>query len=300
MPILLPPSLQRGDLVHLVAPARGIARETLDLARILLQKWGLRTEFGTHLFDRQNQFAGSDAARAADINAAIRDKHCRAIWCARGGYGSVRILDQIDWAAFAKTPKWIAGYSDITALLHHSLQASGVAGIHATMPVNIPTHSAESFETLRALLFGESRETTWAPHLLNRTGTGEGELVGGNLSVMCSLLGSASEIDTAGKILVLEDLDEYLYHIDRMMIMLKRAGKLENLAGLIIGGMSDMHDNAVPFGKSAEEIIGESVEPFNFPVAFGFPSGHIHQNHAWIHGKKRRLTVNHDQPVALW
>lgn len=299
MPITLPTHLQRGDLVHIVAPARGLARETLDLAKILLQKWGLRTEFGAHLFDRQNQFAGSDEARAADINTAIHDRYCKAIWCARGGYGSVRVLDLIDWAAFAKNPKWIAGYSDITAILHHSLAKAEVAGIHATMPVNIPTHSAESFESLRAALFGESRETNWTQHPANREGEAEGELVGGNLSVICSLLGSPSEIDTRSRILVLEDLDEYLYHIDRMMMMLKRAGKLEGLAGLIIGGMTDMHDNATPFGKTAEEIIRESVESFNFPVAFGFPSGHIHQNHAWVHGKKRRLTVKHDQPVAL-
>ena len=176
---------------------------------------------------------------------------------------------------------------------------TGMQSIHGTMPVNFQTNTPEALDELFGLLIGEGADHVFGSHGLNRSGEAEGELVGGNLSVLFSLLGSRAQLDTRGKILFLEDLDEYLYHIDRMMLALDRAGMLENLAGLLVGGMTEMNDNPVPFGAAAEEIIAERVEKYNYPVAFGFPSGHIADNRPWVHGKKRRLTVHDDQPSSL-
>ena len=299
MSLILPKYLSKGDLIHIVAPARFVDREFIDFAIAKLSEFGLRAEPGKNLYKQENQFAGSDAEKLEDINDAIRNPEVRGILCARGGYGSVRIIDKIDIAALKKDPKWIAGYSDMTAILNHILAEANMAGIHGTMPVNFAKNTDESIQYLINALTGNENTYTATTHKLNRSGTAEGRMVGGNLSMLYSLLGSKTQTNTDGNVLFLEDLDEYLYHMDRMMMALKRAGMFENLAGLIIGGMSDMNDNAVPFGKSAEEIIRAQVSEFTFPVCFNFPSGHIDDNRAWIHGKKIRLTVKNDQPSQL-
>jgi muramoyltetrapeptide carboxypeptidase len=213
----------------------------------------------------------------------------KAIISARGGYGTMRIIDKLDFSDFVKNPKWIVGYSDIT-VLHSHIHNLGIETLHATMPINF-TKNAEAAESLRRALFGESLTYEADQHVLNRRGIAEGELIGGNLSLLYALIGSASDIDTAGKIFFIEDLDEYLYHIDRMMLSLKRAGKLDKLAGLIVGGMSDMKDNLVPFGKTAEEIIYDAVKEFDYPVAFNFPSGHIERNLAVVLGRNMKMEV---------
>lgn len=294
-----PPFLKKGDKITIVAPARAVEAAFIESAVATIEKAGYKAVTATNLFEKENQFAGSDESRAADLNAAIGDEECRAILCARGGYGTARLLSRIDWGAWAKDPKWLIGYSDVTALHSALHQLLGMQSVHGTMPVNFTANTPDALGGLFAVLRGEEIDVTFEPHRLNRSGECVGDMVGGNLSVLYSMLGSETQLDTKGKILFLEDLDEYLYHVDRMMLALDRAGMLRDLAGLVVGGMTDMNDNAVPFGSTAEEIIADRVRAYGYPVAFGYPSGHIDDNRAWIHGKKRRLTVHDDQPSSL-
>ena len=229
--------------------------------------------------------------RSADLQQMIDNPDIKAIICARGGYGTVRILDLIDFSDLKANPKWIAGYSDVTAL-HSTLHNLNITSLHSTMPINFSDNTKNSLESLKQTLFGNLISYNFPRHELNRIGHTKGKVVGGNLSVIYSLLGSNTDINTDGKILFLEDLDEYLYHIDRMMMNLKRNGKLSKLAGLIIGGMSDMNDNTIPFGKSAMEIIAESVSEYDYPVAFNFPAGHIDNNNTIILGQNANLTID--------
>jgi muramoyltetrapeptide carboxypeptidase len=282
-----PPYLKKGDKIGIVACARKISREELQLSIDILVSWGLQPVLGKNLFKSENQYSGSDNERAEDLQQMLDEESVKAVISARGGYGTVRIIDKLDFQNFKQHPKWIVGYSDIT-VLHSHIHNFGIETLHATMPINF-TKNAEATETLRKALFGESLSYEVPSHLLNRKGNAEGELVGGNLSLLYALAGSSSDIDTKGKILFIEDLDEYLYHIDRMMVSLKRSGKLEGLAGLVVGGMSDMKDNLVPFGKTAEEIVYDAVKEYDFPVCFDFPAGHIDRNLAVVLGRKVRL-----------
>lgn len=284
-----PPCLQKGDKIGIVACARKISKEELEPAVDLLTSWGLEVVLGKNIFRAEHQFSGSDDQRAADLQSMLDDPAVKAVISARGGYGTVRIIDKLDFTAFKKQPKWIIGYSDIT-VLHSHVHNFGIKTLHAIMPINF-AKNAEAIETLRKALFGEALRYEGGSHSLNRKGNAEAELVGGNLSLLYALTGSVSDINTNGKILFIEDLDEYLYHIDRMMINLKRSGKLSHLAGLIVGGMSDMKDNAVPFGKTAEEIIQDAVKEYDYPVCFGFPAGHIDRNLALVLGGKVKMEV---------
>lgn len=299
MEILTPPPLQQGDTIAIISTARKVHQGFIDHAKSLIESWGYKVKLGAHLFDKEHQFAGNDIARRADLAAALGDPAVKAIFCARGGYGTARILEGIDYKEVRNHPKWVVGYSDATALHNHLYRQAGIQSIHGSMPVNFEENTAEALDSLRILLEGNAVTYTSPQSRFNREGECEGEMVGGNLSVIYSLMGTPSEIDTAGKVLFLEDLDEYLYHIDRMMVTLKRAGKLRQLAGLVVGSMTDMRDNQVPFGKTAEEIIASQVAAYNYPTCYGFPSGHIADNRAWIHGKKVRLTVKNDQPSSL-
>lgn len=290
---IIPPYLQKGDTVAIIATARKISMEELQPAVAQLKNWDLEVVLGKNIFCVDNQFAGTDAERAADLQWALNDSKIKAIFIARGGYGTVRIIDHIDFSVFKLHPKWVVGYSDITVLHQHINQNFGVASMHATMPINF-TKNEEATESLRRALFGNPIEYSVASHSLNRIGEAKGELIGGNLSLIYALCGSKSDIATKGKILFIEDLDEYLYHIDRMMLNLKRSGKLENLSGLIVGGMTDMKDNTVPFGKTAEEIIYDAVKEYKYPVCFNFPAGHIDRNLTLIMGEKIAFTVKDD------
>jgi muramoyltetrapeptide carboxypeptidase len=289
MNLIQPRYLKRGDTIGIIATARKISTEEINPAIAIIKSWGLEVELGNNLFNADNQFSGTDQERANDWQILLNDTSIKAIISARGGYGTVRIVDQIDFTTFIKNPKWIIGYSDIT-VLHSHIHNLGIETLHATMPINF-SKNTEALESLRKALFGEVIKYEIETNALNRKGIAEGELIGGNLSILYSLSGSISDIDTKGKILFIEDLDEYLYHIDRMMINLKRAGKLSNLAGLVVGGMSDMKDNTVPFGKTAEEIILDAVKEYNYPVCFNFPAGHIDRNLALLFGKKVKLEV---------
>lgn len=290
--MIQPKHLQKGDTVAIVSTARKISKQELQPALDLLKSWGLSYILGNSIGAEDHQFAGNDELRADDLQTFLDNSEIKAIWCARGGYGTVRIIDSLDFTSFLKNPKWIVGYSDIT-VLHNQLHKLGVQSIHAQMPMEIEKKSAATKETLRKALFGEAYNIALdGDHSLNRQGTAEGIFVGGNLSILYSLCGSASSIDTKGKILFLEDLDEYLYHIDRMMQNLKRNGMLKDLSALIVGGMSDMNDNTIPFGKTAEEIIRSTVEVYDYPVFFGIPAGHVEDNRALILGKNISLKLS--------
>lgn len=285
------PYLKQNDKVAIVATARKISAEELSFAIDTIKSWGLQPVLGKNIYAIENQFAGSDEQRAEDLQWAINDDGIKAILIARGGYGTVRIVDLVDYSKLNTNPKFIIGYSDVTVLHSHIHTHIGIQTLHATMPINF-NKNAEAVETLRKCLFGESVSYSFEAYKLNRAGEAAGVLVGGNLSLLYALSGTDSDIDTAGKILFLEDLDEYLYHIDRMMLNLKRSGKLANLKALVVGGFSDMKDNTVPFGKTAEEIILGAVKEYNFPVCFNFPAGHIDRNLALCFGKEVRLKVS--------
>lgn len=295
--MIRPPYLKEGDQIGLVSPARKISMDEIRAAVKMLQNWGLEPVFGHQLFAQDNQFAGSDEKRAADIQGFLDNPEIKAIISTRGGYGSVRIVDDLNFNQFLRFPKWLIGYSDFTVFHNHVHTQFEVETIHATMPLNFPKDGKanSATESLRKALFGELESHVFKPTKVFRPDTVKGELIGGNLSIIYSLMGSVSEMNFDGKILFIEDLDEYLYHIDRMMMNLKRAGKLENLAGLIVGGMNDMNDNTIPFGKMAEEIISEHTKEFAYPIVFGFPAGHISDNRALIMGREVSLLVDSEE-----
>ncbi|NUM51645.1 MAG: LD-carboxypeptidase [Flavobacteriales bacterium] len=287
---IVPPYLKPGDKVGIVAPARKVIASEMEYAIQTLIHWNLVPVLGDNLYKQFHQFSGTQQERVSDFQQMLNNPSIKAIIAARGGYGTLQIIDELDFSLFQKNPKWIVGYSDITVLHSHIHSQYKVATLHATMPINF-TKDEESTQSLRRALFGESLKYEVEKNELNKKGQATEILVGGNLSILYALNGSVSDIHTDGKILFIEDLDEYLYHIDRMMMSLERSGKLKNLAGLIVGGMNDMKDNAVPFGKTAEEIILEKVKKYNYPVCFNFPAGHDRKNVALIFGKEVKLEV---------
>lgn len=291
--MITPNFLKPGDTVAIVSTARKVSKEELEPGLQLLEEWGLKPLLGKTIAAEQNQFAGNDALRTADFQAMLDNPTVKAIWCARGGYGTVRMVDGLDFSEFKKHPKWIIGYSDITVLLSH-IHNIGIETMHADMPADIGKRTVEAATSIKKILFGESYKISFPSEekKLTRTGKAVGQLVGGNLSVLYSILGSASSVNTDGKILFIEDLDEYLYHIDRMMQNLKRIRFLKNLAGLVVGGMNDMNDNTIPFGKTAVAIIAEAVSEYEYPVCFNAPAGHIKDNRALIMGRNVTLEVN--------
>lgn len=292
----LPEFLKPGDLVAMVCPASFVTGELEDAHR-LLESWGLRVRRGETVTTRHHQFSGTDERRAADLQAALDDPEVKLIVAARGGYGTVRIIDRLDFTKFRERPKWLVGFSDITVLHSHIHTNYGISTIHGQMPTTIPDGTTASLETLRKALFGEKvdyqYETEPALVSANRNGRAEGVLIGGNLALLHALMGSASEMDFTNKILVIEDVGEAYYNIDRMLWTLKRAGKLDHLAGLVVGGFSSMKDDAiVPFGQTVAEMVLEKVGGQDYPIAFDFPSGHIPDNHALMLGREVELVVS--------
>lgn len=285
-----PPYLKKGDTVAILATARKIDEATLQPAIKLLESWGLKVVLGKTIGREENQLAGADWYRATDFQEMLDNPNIKAIWAAKGGYGTVRIIDRIDFTNFKKNPKWIIGFSDVT-VLHSHINKMDIETIHSMMALSTRTATAQATETLRKSLFGEVLSYKVAAHPFNRTGKASGEIVGGNLSVLYSILGSESETNLDGKILFIEDLDEYLYHIDRMMMNLKRSRKLAGIKALIIGGMTSMNDNDIPWGKNSFEIIQDIVKDYKFPVIYDFPAGHIKDNRALIFGRNISVDV---------
>lgn len=288
--MIKPPPLKPNDEIRLVSTARKISPQELEPAVHELKRWGFRVSLSRLLFEEDRQFAGRDEIRAQSLQEAFDDPNVKAIICVRGGYGTVRIIDRLDFNRFKVSPKWIAGYSDVTAL-HNHLHLNGFQSLHSTMPVNFSGNTTESLNSLFDALTGQALRYSFDSHPLNRMGAATGLITGGNISVLYSLMGTPTQVDTTGKILFLEDLDEYLYHVDRMLMNLKRSGMLSNLAGLIVGGLNDMNDNAIPFGLTAEETIAEAVREYNYPVCFNFPAGHLRDNRTIILGAKTKLAV---------
>ena len=289
--MITPPHLQKGDTVAILATARKNLDDNLKPAIDLLKSWGLNVVIGSSIGLDNNQLAGTDEQRAADFQQQLNNPNIKAIWCVRGGYGTVRMIDLLDFTAFKKNPKWIVGFSDVT-VLHNHLNTLGFKSIHGIMPVTVAKATPEAIETLRIALFGEKLKYEIDPFMMNRPGKATGELVGGNLSILYSLFGSPSAIDCTDKILFIEDLDEYLYHIDRMMINLKRNGCLESIKGIVVGSMTKMKDNDIPWGKNAIEIIEDVTKTYNIPVLYNFPAGHIQDNRALILGDIVTINVN--------
>ena len=288
--MITPPYLKKGDTIAIVATARKNIDDNLKPAISWLKNWGIEVVIGSTIGLDNNQLAGTDEQRAADFQAQLDNPNIKAIWCVRGGYGTVRMIDLLDFTKFKQSPKWIVGFSDVT-VLHSHLNTMGYQSIHGIMPVSSKA-SEQAKETLRKALFGEHLEYTVPCENMNRLGTAKGELVGGNLSILYSLFGSPSAIDCSDKILFIEDLDEYLYHIDRMMMNLKRNGCLESLKGIIVGGMTKMNDNEIPWGKNALEIIDDVTKKYNIPIIYNFPAGHMADNRALIFGKQVSMEVN--------
>lgn len=299
--MITPACLKKGDKIAIVSPARSITFEEVHPAIRFFHRNDLEVVLGSYIFSRQHQFAGSDEQRCRDFQHMLDDEQIRAIVCSRGGYGTVRIIDRLDFSAFRENPKWIVGYSDVTVLHAHIHRQFGIETLHAAMPVNIINdRQDETLQTMVNALFGKPISYSYPASGLVREGNSEGVLIGGNLSILYSLMGSASEPETAGKILFLEDVDEYLYHIDRMMMTLKRAGKLDKLKGLIIGGMTRMNDNSIPFGKTANEIISDIVKEYKFPVCYNFPAGHQDVNLALIMGRKVSLSIDNEVRLSFY
>ena len=289
--MITPPHLQKGDTVAILATARKNLDDNLKPAIDLLKSWGLNVVIGSSIGLDNNQLAGTDEQRAADFQQQLNNPNIKAIWCVKGGYGTVRMIDLLDFTAFKKNPKWIVGFSDVT-VLHNHLNTLGFKSIHGIMLVTVAKATPEAIETLRIALFGEKLKYEIDPFMMNRPGKATGELVGGNLSILYSLFGSPSAIDCTDKILFIEDLDEYLYHIDRMMINLKRNGCLESIKGIVVGSMTKMKDNDIPWGKNAIEIIEDVTKTYNIPVLYNFPAGHIQDNRALILGDIVTINVN--------
>jgi len=291
--MIRPPNLRKGDTIGIVAPAGCLTEPEIAPAVDIVRSWGLNMVFGEHLFKRRNSFAGTDNQRAADFQHMLDNRDIRAILCARGGYGTVRIIDRLRFGNFLKHPKWIAGYSDITVIHSFMQQCLGTESLHGAMPRVIPPQLPDvaSLDSLRAALFGKISEYTLQPNRHNLPGIATGILLGGNLSVLYSLSGTCYDPDTRGKILFLEDLNEYLYHIDRMIMNLKIRGKLKGLKALIIGGMLGMKSSPSGFHKSAHDIIREAVADYGYPVMFGFPAGHGRPNLSLPMGREVTLKV---------
>ncbi len=294
MKLTTPAYLQKGDMIAIVAPA-GILKNrkhVIDKAKELAESWGLKVVIGKHVFTQANHFAGTDEQRCQDFQEALDNPQIKAIWSARGGYGSVRILDQLDFSKFKENPKWIIGYSDITAF-HNHVHNLGVETLHAMMGTSMqddPVDIAETIETLRKALFGEQLKYTIKSSKENRKGNAEGVLVGGNIAILASMLGSDSQLNTDGKILFIEEIGEYKYAIDRMLQSLKRAGYFNKVKGIIVGDMTKIRKNTTPWGSSIEELILDII-PNDVPVLFGFPAGHEPDNRALLMGREVKLVI---------
>ncbi len=295
--MITPEFLHKGDTVGILATARKIDAATLQPAIQLLESWGLHVVLGKTIGKEEHQLAGPDWMRATDFQEMLDNPKIKAIWAAKGGYGTVRIIDRIDFTNFKKKPKWVVGFSDMT-VMHSQINTMGIETLHGIMAISAKSATPAAIETFRKALFGEKLEYHIAAHPYNKTGEAKGEIVGGNLSVLYSILGSKSAIDYKGKILFIEDLDEYLYHIDRMMMNLKRNGYFDGIKAVIVGGMTEMNDNDIPWGKDALQIIQDVLKDYKFPVIYNFPAGHIKDNRALILGKTVSINVTENEATV--
>ncbi|WP_445733800.1 S66 peptidase family protein [Mariniflexile sp.] len=302
--MIRPPYLKAGDTVAIVAPSGVLNSRTQEIeqAKSLLKSWGLEVVVGKNVFKQANHFAGTDEERREDFQKAMDDPKISAIWCARGGYGTVRILDKLDYTKFKKHPKWLVGYSDITAL-HNQFHNEGIESIHAMMCTSMQDNLEaikETVSTFKDAIFGNSLTYTLKGSIYNKTGNASGVLVGGNLTMLHTMLGSKTSLDTSGTILFIEEIGEYEYHIDRMLQSLKRAGYFDNCKGVIVGDITKVRKNTTPWGTSVEQLIIDALSDYNFPIAFNMPAGHEKDNRAMILGRTIQLKVDKNQSTIVF
>jgi muramoyltetrapeptide carboxypeptidase len=286
-----PAYLKKGDKIAIVCPAKKLPKP-IDAAIRILQDWGLEVVLGKTVTADYHQFAGSDELRTADLQQYLDDSEIKAIIAGRGGYGTIRIIDELDFTAFNKSPKWLIGFSDITVLLSHALVKLNMQSIHAQMPYTFEESTPEALESLKKLLFGEEVEYAYESSFTNKPGRADGVLIGGNLTLLIAVEGSVSEMDYTDKILFIEDVGEHEYSIDRMMRILKRKGKLAQLKGLIVGAFNELGEEKIPFGQSPEQVIWELVKGYDYPICFNFPTGHINDNRTMVLGKSVSLKID--------
>ncbi|PKG53393.1 LD-carboxypeptidase [Olleya sp. 1-3] len=302
--LIQPPYLKAGDTVAIVAPS-GVLKnrnDEVNRAKKLLESWKLHVVIGKNVFSQADHFAGTDQERCEDFQSALDDPKIKAIWSARGGYGTVRILDKLDYTQFLKQPKWVIGYSDITAL-HNQIHNLGVQTLHAIMAVSLPSNLSDieqSIATFKNTIFGQPLSYTLKGSTYNKTGEAKGPLVGGNLTILHTMLGSKESLDTSGKILFIEEIGEYKYHIDRMLQSLKRAGYFDNCKGVIVGDMSRMRKNTTLWGTSIEQLILDALSDYDFPIAFNMPAGHEKDNRALILGRDVSLKVEKTKSTVVF
>ena len=291
--IKIPPYLKKGDMIGITCPAGYMAESKAQTCISTLQSWGFDVMVGKTLGGKsKNYFSGTDEVRRDELQAMLDDEHIKAILCGRGGYGVTRIIDQLDFTKFKKNPKWIIGFSDITVLHAHLYTKIKIASLHAPMAVAFNEGENKYIKSLQNAIMGKKAKYSCATHPFNKPGMVTAELVGGNLSLLAHLAGTPSDINTKNKILFIEDIGEHIYNIDRMLYQMKRSGKLDKLAGLIVGGFTDMLDTERPFGKKVYKLINEITAAYDYPVCFGFPVSHIKENYALKVGVNYTLKVS--------
>jgi muramoyltetrapeptide carboxypeptidase len=292
----IPERLTPGDTIAIVAPAKAIEKEYIDFAVEFWKNAGFQVKLGKTCSNRHHYFSGTDKDRLQDFQEMLDDDHVKAIVCARGGYGCVRILDRLNWSSFLSNPKWIIGFSDVT-VFHQYIAKIGGASLHATMPLNYKENSKEALDTMLSALKGESLTYQWETNNF-KNGRAEGRIIGGNLAVLVGLIGTDAQPNYQDAILFLEDVGEYLYAIDRMFYTLAKSGVLDQISGLIIGDFANTKDTEQPFGQSLQEIILTHFTYRNIPVAFDLPLGHCNDNRAIPNGLMAQLSVE-DSAVFL-
>jgi len=296
-----PPFLRKGDEVAIISPSWAVSEGVINNSVIFLEGWGLKVRTGRNILNKSGPFAGTDDQRLTDLMEMTSDRRIKAVFCSRGGYGLTRIIDRIDFSPLLNSPKWYVGFSDITVLHLWLNVVCGIMSVHGEMPLNFqnPGKTPASFETLHDALFGNYKPVLWKGKVIRPSGV-SGEVTGGNLTLVFSLAGTRALPDTRGKILFIEDVGEYYYHLDRMMMSLRLGGKLDGLAALLVGGLTKMHHTSVRWGKSAQTTIAEAVKDYSFPVFFGFPAGHVKDNRAFYTGRQATITPDGDGTILTF
>lgn len=296
-----PPFLAEGDEVALISPSWAIDEDKIQSAVVLLESWGLKVHIGENVLRKSGPFAGTDEERLSDLQSVTDERRVKAVFCSRGGYGMLRIIDRVDFTALKRAPKWFVGFSDITVLHLWLSEVCKVVSVHGEMPLHFSgcDRTEATFSSLHDSLFGEYKPVRWEGHVIN-PGEARGEVIGGNISLISSLMGTKAEPVTRGRILFIEDVGEYYHHLDRMMTSLRLGGKLRGLAALLVGGLTDMIDTKVPWAGDVEQIISDAVTGYDYPVFHGFPAGHINDNRAFYIGKTATVRQEGSESVLIY